>query len=60
LDEALLGLVPGHCGRRFDALAPERIEVPSGSRIAVDYSDPEKTRAGGPAARKSSGSPKRP
>ncbi len=26
--------------RDLDALAPERIEVPSGSRIAVDYGDP--------------------
>ena len=26
--------------RQLDDLAPERIEVPSGSKIAVDYSDP--------------------
>ena len=38
---------PGCCrGRpgtaaRLDELAPERIEVPSGSRIRVDYADPE-------------------
>jgi ATP-dependent helicase HrpB len=38
--EALLALVPGALRRRFDELAPERIEVPTGSRIAVDYSDP--------------------
>jgi ATP-dependent helicase HrpB len=42
LGEALLGLVPTVLRGRFDALAPERIEVPSGSRIAVDYSDPAK------------------
>ena len=35
----VLGLVPGALRTRFDDLAPERIEVPSGSRIAVDYSD---------------------
>jgi ATP-dependent helicase HrpB len=39
---AMLALVPGDLRTRLDALAPERIEVPSGSRIAVDYSDPEK------------------
>ncbi|WP_353662561.1 ATP-dependent helicase HrpB [Hydrogenimonas sp. SS33] len=27
--------------RRLERVAPERIEVPSGSKIAVDYSDPE-------------------
>jgi ATP-dependent helicase HrpB len=26
--------------RAIDELAPERIEVPTGSRIAIDYSDP--------------------
>ncbi len=27
--------------RRLDKLAPERLEVPSGSRIRLDYSDPD-------------------
>lgn len=27
---------------RFEELAPERIEVPSGSRIRIDYADPER------------------
>ncbi|MFO1377122.1 MAG: ATP-dependent helicase HrpB [Steroidobacteraceae bacterium] len=27
-------------GRRLDGLAPSHIEVPSGSRIAIDYTDP--------------------
>jgi ATP-dependent helicase HrpB len=39
---ALLALVPGGLRTRFDSLAPERLEVPTGSRIAVDYSDPAK------------------
>ena len=42
LGDALLALVPIALRSRFDALAPERIEVPSGSRIAIDYSDVEK------------------
>jgi ATP-dependent helicase HrpB len=42
LGEALLGQVPRALRHRFDALAPERIEVPSGSKIAVDYSDAAK------------------
>lgn len=29
-------------GSRFDELAPERIAVPSGSRIRIDYADPER------------------
>lgn len=40
LGAALLTLVPWELRRTVDALAPERIEVPSGSHIAVDYSDP--------------------
>ncbi|MFJ5548385.1 ATP-dependent helicase HrpB [Streptomyces sp. NPDC093225] len=38
--QALARLLPWASGEagRLDALAPERIEVPSGSRIAVDYS----------------------
>ena len=33
----LLNLLPWPLPRELDALAPERIEVPSGSRIRVDY-----------------------
>ncbi len=33
--------IPGRLRGRLDALAPERLAVPSGSRIAIDYSDPE-------------------
>jgi len=40
LDEALLSRIPWESRRRLDALAPKRIEVPSGSSIRVDYSDP--------------------
>ncbi|WP_428955338.1 ATP-dependent helicase HrpB [Streptomyces sp. cg35] len=41
--QALKRLLPWASGAaaRFDELAPERIEVPSGSRIRLDYSDPE-------------------
>ncbi|KAB2344516.1 ATP-dependent helicase HrpB [Actinomadura rudentiformis] len=35
---ALRGLLPWECAARLDEMAPERIEVPSGSRIRVDYS----------------------
>jgi len=35
---ALRALPPWECAARLDELAPERIEVPSGSRIRVDYS----------------------
>ncbi|MEU6845096.1 ATP-dependent helicase HrpB [Streptomyces sp. NPDC046716] len=40
---ALRRLLPWASGdaARFDALAPERITVPSGSSVRVDYSDPE-------------------
>lgn len=40
---ALLRLLPWATGEalRFDALAPERLEVPSGSRIRLDYSGPQ-------------------
>ena len=41
LGEALLGLLPWAQRRAFAELAPERIEVPSGSSIALDYADPE-------------------
>jgi ATP-dependent helicase HrpB len=39
---AILALVQGSLRTRFEELAPERIEVPTGSRIALDYSDPAK------------------
>ncbi|RDI68184.1 ATP-dependent helicase HrpB [Nocardia pseudobrasiliensis] len=35
---ALRRLLPWPAAARFDELAPERLEVPSGSRIRVDYS----------------------
>lgn len=38
---ALRALVPWSVGGRLDELAPERVEVPSGSRVRVDYADPE-------------------
>jgi len=34
-------LLPWPAAARFDALAPDRLEVPSGSRVRVDYSGPE-------------------
>ena len=34
---ALRGLLPWECAARFDEVAPERITVPTGSRIRVDY-----------------------
>ncbi|MET8979877.1 ATP-dependent helicase HrpB [Streptomyces sp. NPDC004539] len=37
----LLPWASGEAGK-LDALAPERITVPSGSRVQVDYSDPER------------------
>ncbi|MFJ8935435.1 ATP-dependent helicase HrpB [Streptomyces sp. NPDC102365] len=42
--QALGRLLPWASGEaaRFDELAPERFEVPSGSRIRIDYSDPER------------------
>ncbi|MGW7083030.1 ATP-dependent helicase HrpB [Streptomyces sp. NPDC054871] len=41
--QALSRLLPWATGEatRLDALAPERVAVPSGSRIRIDYSDPE-------------------
>ncbi|MFC8429789.1 ATP-dependent helicase HrpB [Streptomyces sp. NPDC057253] len=41
--EALQRLLPWASGEaaRLDELAPERIAVPSGSRIRIDYGDPE-------------------
>ena len=38
---ALRGLVPWHLAGRLDELVPERVEVPTGSRVRVDYGDPE-------------------
>ncbi|MFC0041727.1 ATP-dependent helicase HrpB [Actinomadura rayongensis] len=35
---ALRGLLPWECAARLDEFAPERVQVPSGSRIRVDYS----------------------
>ncbi|WP_433269009.1 ATP-dependent helicase HrpB [Actinosynnema sp. CS-041913] len=34
-------LLPWPAAAKFDELAPDRLEVPSGSRIRVDYSGPE-------------------
>ncbi|MBW4720597.1 ATP-dependent helicase HrpB [Saccharothrix obliqua] len=34
-------LLPWPAATRFDDLAPDRLEVPSGSRVRVDYSGPE-------------------
>ena len=34
---ALRGLLPWECAARLDEVAPERITVPTGSRIRVDY-----------------------
>lgn len=39
---ALRRLVPWPQAGQVDTLAPERIQVPSGSRIAVDYTDPQR------------------
>ncbi|MGV9882045.1 ATP-dependent helicase HrpB [Streptomyces sp. NPDC003006] len=41
--QALARLLPWATGEaaRLDGLAPERLEVPSGSKVRVDYSDPE-------------------
>ncbi|MBY8875731.1 ATP-dependent helicase HrpB [Micromonospora sp. PLK6-60] len=37
---ALRRLLPWHLAGRLDEVAPERLTVPSGSRIRVDYTDP--------------------
>ncbi|BBG65894.1 ATP-dependent helicase HrpB [Hydrogenimonas sp.] len=37
----LTGLLEWQRLQSLDLLAPERIEVPSGSKISIDYSDPE-------------------
>ncbi|MBX7117526.1 MAG: hypothetical protein K1X31_00865, partial [Gemmatimonadaceae bacterium] len=40
LGGALLGRLPWAARSRLEALAPTHLEVPSGSRIALDYTDP--------------------
>ena len=40
LSSALRARLPHSAQRQLDQLAPTHIEVPSGSRIAIDYSDP--------------------
>jgi len=40
LSDALLGLLGWEERRQFDLLAPTHLEVPSGSRVRLDYSDP--------------------
>ena len=40
LAEALWSLVPWAERRRLDTLAPTHLEVPTGSRLPVDYADP--------------------
>ena len=41
LKDALCGLLPWRAQKRLDELAPTHLEVPSGSRIALDYSGDE-------------------
>ncbi len=41
LTAALRALVPWQVAGRLDELAPERLSVPSGSRVRVDYADPD-------------------
>ncbi|WP_138735393.1 ATP-dependent helicase HrpB [Modestobacter excelsi] len=38
---ALRALLPWQLAGRLDALVPERVEVPTGSRVRVDYADPD-------------------
>lgn len=40
LSEALLQLLSWQARAKLDGLAPTHLEVPSGSRIAIDYGDP--------------------
>ncbi len=40
LSAALRTLVPWEQARRLDSAAPTHIEVPSGSRVAIDYANP--------------------
>lgn len=41
LAQALLSRVDWDARRKLDTLAPTHLEVPSGSRIPIDYADPE-------------------
>ncbi|MEZ4378901.1 MAG: ATP-dependent helicase HrpB [Gemmatimonadales bacterium] len=41
LADAIRSLLPWARRARLDALAPERLTVPSGSTVAIDYADPE-------------------
>jgi ATP-dependent helicase HrpB len=41
LAQALLSTVPWEARTRLDELAPTHLEVPSGSHIRIDYSDPD-------------------
>ena len=41
LSDALLGMLDWRHRARLDELAPTHLTVPSGSRVPVDYSDPE-------------------
>lgn len=40
LERILEGLLPGGSRHRLDRMAPQRVEVPSGSLVAVDYGEP--------------------
>jgi ATP-dependent helicase HrpB len=40
LARALRALVPRSLAGRLDELAPQRVEVPSGSNVRIDYTDP--------------------
>jgi ATP-dependent helicase HrpB len=46
LAEPLRRLLPWPEAGRFEALAPERLEVPSGSRVRIDYPSPEEAGGG--------------
>ena len=41
LTSALRALLPWSVAGRLDQVVPERVEVPSGSRVRVDYADPD-------------------
>ena len=47
---ALRALVPWQVAGDLDAVVPERVEVPTGSRIRVDYTDPDRPDALGAGA----------
>ena len=40
LEDALLTMLPWQARARLDSVAPTHLEVPSGSRIAIDYAEP--------------------